>query len=234
MWRSAALIGALLALASWITLCLVAQPSRIEETLRLEVEQVLAGADLGDVRPTVDGRDVRLEGVVASQDASEEAERWVTGVAGVRVVDNLLKAREAVVMVQEAPLTYLEISILENGIRLRGPVPSEALLREVADRARLLFGLERVDDQLTVDPTVEDGAAMTSAAAVLSALAEVEQGVQARLKGESLRLSGTVANVESRRQVEQRMRAAAPRVRLFFSTLTVREDATDEPESGGI
>ncbi len=232
MWHSAAFIGALFALASWIALCLVAQPLRIEESLSLETERVLAEAGLEDVRAALSGRDARLEGVVASDAVSAEARRLVGDVAGVRTVKNLLTVREVVKAVETAPVTYLEISVLSAGVSLRGVVPSEALRREVVERARQLFGSDRVDEQLTVDAAVAGGAAMASAAAVLGALAGSGEGVRARLKGDSLRLSGTIVSVEARRRVEQEARAAAPGVRLFFSALAVSEGA-NEHEPGG-
>ncbi len=217
MWRTAALIGALLALGSWIALCLVAQPPRIEEALRLETERVLAEAGLGDVRAVVSGRDAALEGLVASPVVLAEAELLVAGVAGVRTVDSRLVVRE----VAEAVPDYLEISVRAGAVSLRGTVPNEALRRELVDRARQLFGIDRVDERLVVDAAVSGGAALDGAAGVVSALAGAGEGVRARLKGDSLRLSGTVESVEVRRRTEQQARAAAPRVRLFFSALEV-------------
>ncbi len=218
MWHTAALIGALLALGSWIALCLVAQPLRIEEGLRLETERVLAEADLVDVRITVSGRGAALEGLVASPAVLAEAERLVAGVAGIRGVDNRLTLRDEA---SEPVPTYLEISVRPGGLSLRGAVPTEELRLEVVEQARRHFGVDRVEEELTVDATVQEGAALAAAAGVVSALAEAGDGVRARLKGDSLRLSGTVATLEARRLIEQRARAAAPGVRLFFSALTV-------------
>ncbi len=218
MWRSAALIGAVLALGSWIVLCLVAQPTHIEQTLRLETERVLAAAGLGDVRAVVSGRDAALEGLVASPAVFAEAERLIAGVAGIRAVDNRLTVRD---LAKEVAPTYLEIRVAATGVSLRGAVPSEALRLEVVESARQVFGSDRVDEQLTVDAAVEDGAAVAVAADVVRALAEAADGVRVRLKGDSLRLSGTVASARERRRIERQARAAAPGVRLFFSALVV-------------
>ncbi len=223
MWHTAALIGAVLALGGWIAFCLVLQPPRIEETLQLGAERALATTDLGDVRVAVSGRDATLEGLAVSPAALAEAELLVAGVAGVRAVDNLLAVREA----EPVPVTHLEIRVGTAGLSLIGAVPSEALRLEVVDRARQLFGDDRVDARLIVDAAVPDGAALAAAASVLSAVAEAG-GVRARLAGDSLRLSGTVASVEQRRRIEQQARAAAPGVRLFFSALAVNAGGPDE------
>ncbi len=220
MLRTAAVIGAVLALGAWIVFCLAVQPPRIEEELQLETERALATAGLGGVRAVVSGRDAKLEGLVASAAVLAEAERLVAGIAGVRTVDNLLTVREAV---ETEPATYLEISVGAHGVSLRGAVPSEALRRQVSGRAQQLFGVDRVDERLRVDATVQGGAALASAADVISALAEVGEGVRARLKGDSLRLSGTVASTDVRRRIERQARTAAPGVRLFFSALEVSE-----------
>ena len=228
MWRTAALIGAALALAAWIVWCLGTQPPRIEETLRVEAERALAAADLADVRAAVNGRDAALEGLVASADSREEAELQVARLPGIRRVDNRLLVRARPVPV---PKTYLEISTRPDGLALRGTVPNEALRLEVVERARQLFGEDRVDDRLAVDATLNQGAALAGAAGAVSALAEAGAGVRARLEGDSLRLSGTVVSEAARRRIESRARAAVPGVRLFFSALMV--DGGSQPGRGG-
>ncbi len=223
MWRTAALIAAVLALASWIVLCLVVQPPRIEAALGVEVERALAAVELDDVRAVVDGRDAALEGLVASPDQKAEAERSIAGAPGLRAVDNRLMVREVAVATEDT--TYLEIRTSPGGVSLSGGVPSEARRLEIVDRARQIYGADRVKEQLVVDSAAPDGAAFAAAADVVQALAEVagaEQGVRARLRADSLRLSGTVPSEQTRRRVEEQTRAAASGLRLFFSALAVR------------
>ncbi len=217
MWRQAALIGAVFALVTWMAYCLVVQPPRIEGALRHETERVLTEASLGDVRATVDGRDVVLDGQVATPALLAEAERLLARVVGIRGVDNRLTVHVA----PEAPApTYLEIRVGVDGVSLRGAVPNGELLQAVVDSARQTFG-DRVDQRLAIDAAVPTGAAVAAAASVVRALARSPDGVRVRLKGDSLRLSGTVASVEERRRVEDLARAATPGVRLFFSALRV-------------
>ncbi len=218
MWHKAALIGAVFALLTWIAICLVAQPARIEEGLSREAEIVLKDAALEDLQATVAGRDVTLEGEVESPAVYARAERLVAGVAGIRTVDNRLTVREKT----EAPAPiYLEIRLEAGGVSLRGTVPSEELRLAVEESARQTFS--RVDERLTVDATVPNGAAVAAAAGVVRALAGAGDGVRVRLQGDSLRLSGTVASAEERRRVEDSARAATSGVRLFFSALSVEE-----------
>ncbi len=228
MWHSTALTATVLALASWIVLCLLAQPPRIEEALRHEAARALEAAGLRDVRPVFSGRDAALEGLVATPARLAEAERAVAGVSGVRAVENHLTVREDSA---ESSLPFLEIRTGPDGVTLRGSVPNEALRLELLDRARQTFGTERVDEQLVVDALVEEGAAMAGAAEVAAALAEAGDGVKVRLRGDSLRLSGEVASAEVRRRLEDRVRVAVPESRLFFSSLRVA--GRDQGSDGG-
>ncbi len=221
MWHSTALTAAVLALASWIVLCLVAQPPRIEEALRLEATRALADAHLPDVRAVFSGRDATLEGLVATPALIAEAESAVSAVAGVRVVASQLTVRE---IADEAIPSYFEIRTRPGGVTLRGTVPSDERRLEVLERARQAYGLEAVEERLAVDAAVEDGAALAGAPGVIDALASVGDEVKVRLRGDSLRLSGTVADAESRRRIEDRVRAAVPEVRLFFSALRAGPD----------
>ncbi len=232
MGRRTALIAAVAALALWLGFCLFAHPPKIEAALRSEASQALVAAGLTGVQADFDGRDAVLAGTVASPDLATRAQRLVAGVEGVLTVTDRLQVVEAP---EPEPLpTYLEIRARPSGVTLRGPVVSETLRRELVARARELYGEERVEALLEVD-AARAGAAQASAAQVLGVLARSGQTVEARLEGDSLRLSGTVDSPEARRQIEARARAAAPRIRLFFSTVTVTPEgdpAAGEPEPG--
>ncbi len=222
MWYSTALTAAVLALASWIVHCLVAEPPRIEEALRAEAVQALEAAGLQeDVRPVFSGRDAALEGLVASPAQMAEAERAVAAVAGVRTVINRIRMRQPT---GQPPPSFLEIRTRPGGVTLLGAVPNEARRLEILGRAREVFGADRVEERVTVDAAVEDGVALAGAADVVAALAEAGEGVKIRLRGDRLRISGTAANAETLRRIEDRVRGAVPERRLFFSTLRVRPD----------
>lgn len=234
MGRRTALIAAVAALALWLGFCLFAHPPKIEAALRSEASQALVAAGLTGVRADFDGRDAVLAGTVASPDLATRAQRLVAGVEGVLTVTDRLQVVEAPEPEPEPLPTYLEIRARPSGVTLRGPVESETLRRELVARARELYGEERVEALLEVD-AARAGAAQASAAQVLGVLARSGQTVEARLEGDSLRLSGTVDSPEARRQIEARARAAAPRIRLFFSTVTVTPEgdpAAGEPEPG--
>lgn len=237
MGRATALIAAVAALVLWFAFCLYRQPPRIENALRGEAVHALAVAGLSAVRPEVDGRDVVLAGTVASADSRLQAESVVAGVAGVVAVENRL----AVVVAEPEPtLPFLEIRSRPEGVSLRGSVPSESRREELLARARELYGAERVDDRVAVDAAVADGAALAGAAKLLAVLAGTRQQLEARLDGDSLRLSGTVSSLEAKRRLEEQAQAAAPLVRLFFSTLEVaaprqepRAADPDSPDAAG-
>lgn len=224
MQRPTALLTAVAALVLWFVFCLYLYPPRIEGALLDDSVAALAGAGIAGVRPEVDGRDVVLLGTVASAESRAQAEHLVAGVTGVIAVDNQLEIAAAA---PEPPPLYLEIRSRPEGVLLRGSVPTTTEREELLTRARDLYGADRVEDQTVVDAAVEGGAALASAAGVLGVLAGTRQTLQARLDGDSLRLSGTVSSPEARRRIEEQARAAAPLVRLFFSTLLV--DAPPEP-----
>ncbi len=218
MWHKAALVGAMFALLTWIAFSLVAQPPRIQEELWAETERVLVDAGLGKVQGSVSGRNVALEGQVATPAEAARAERLIADIAGIRAVDNRLQVRDEPAA---PPPTFLEIRVEAGGVNLQGGAPNEALRLAVVESAREAFGNDRVFERLTVDAAIADGAAMAAAAGIVRALAGVRDGVKVRLKGDGLRLSGTVSSVEERRRVEEQARKATPGVRLFFSALMV-------------
>ena len=175
-----------------------------------------------------------LVGVVDSDASRSQAERVVTGVAGVLSVTNRLEVPAS----ELAPLPpHLEIRSQPEGVTLRGTLPTEARREELLARARELYGADRVDARLAVDPGVADGAAVAGAGDVLAVLAGHRQAVEARLDGDGLRLSGTVSSAEARKRIEEQAQAAAPRVRLFFSALAVATPAQRAgpiPEAEGV
>ena len=228
MRRPTPLIIAVAALVLWTVYCLYTHAPRVEAALLSESEVALATAGLSDVQPDFSGRGAVLSGTVASPDLRAEAERIVAGVEGVLSVENQLAVAD-VLEPRETP-PYLEIRSRPEGVTLSGPVPSEAHRQELVQRARHLYGDHRVDDRLVVDAATVDSSALASAAEVLGVLAGTRQELQARLEGESFRLSGTMPDRESRRLLEEQARAAAPRIRLFFSALKVGHE---EEETAG-
>ncbi len=209
------LLAAAAALVLWLVFCLFYHPPRIESALYGASAEALEVAGLSGVRPEVDGRDVALVGTVESTDERSQAERAIGAVVGVVTVENRLEVASLILP------HYLEIESWPEGVKLRGTMPSEDRREVLLTLARELYGADRVEARLEVDAEARDGAALTRAAEVLTVLAGNRHAIQARLDGDSLRLSGTVASIETRKRIEEQAQAAAPRVRLFFSAIVV-------------
>ncbi|MEM7136999.1 MAG: BON domain-containing protein [Myxococcota bacterium] len=99
MWKQGifgAVLAAFLGYVAWVAFL---SPTRhqIEWDVAIRVGQVLEHTGFDGVMPVVDGRDVELEGQVASAADAARAARIVRNVGGVRVV------RSALVVADEAP-----------------------------------------------------------------------------------------------------------------------------------
>ncbi|MEM7583140.1 MAG: BON domain-containing protein [Acidobacteriota bacterium] len=226
MWRLFALVTTLITWLAWIGLCLGHQPKAIETSLSLAAGQALATAGLSGTSVRFDGRDAQLSGTVATAETVTQAASLLQAIPGVRSIDNLLTV--APTPAPEPALPYLEIHARAGSLVLRGSLPSESRLRELRRQALERFGAERVDDRVSVDSAAEDGAAMARAVDLLAVAGLVVadetptaegSDLVIRLRRNSLRLSGRVANAALRQRIEILARSAAPDVRVFFSTL---------------
>ncbi len=238
MWRPAALAMTLIAQLVWVGFCLRHHPPRIETSLVSTSTDRLGAAGLADVKPRFNGRDVELQGTVVTANQGREAEQLVRSVPGIRKVVNLL-----VVVPQPKPepvLPYLEIHLRAGEILLKGSVPSVPRRRELIQKAIELFGEAHVDHRLTVNEAAEDGAAMARAVDLVAVASRAvrpsgestdgtSHNLIFRLRGDGLRLSGSVESHTARQRLEALARDAAPEVRVFFSDVKILPETSPEP-----
>jgi len=93
MWKKAVfgtVLAGFLGFAVWVS-CLSSLPHHIEWDVATRVTSALERTGFDDIVPVIDGRDVELRGTVLTAKDAERAERIVTMVQGVRVVDTNLR-----------------------------------------------------------------------------------------------------------------------------------------------
>ncbi|MGI9328134.1 MAG: BON domain-containing protein [Pseudomonadales bacterium] len=105
MVRALIVIVGLASLGLLIWFCVDQQVPRIEGDLRKRATAVLVEGGFADIIVTADGRDLRLNGTVASEAARAEARRLLRKVNGIRAVDNQLRVLELVELGQPEPLS---------------------------------------------------------------------------------------------------------------------------------
>jgi hypothetical protein len=97
MWKKGvfgAVFAAFLGYVAWVAYLSPAR-HQIEWDVATRVTSVLERTGFDDIMPVVEGRDVELEGRVASRSEAERAERIVRNLRGVRVVrSQLVVAKE--------------------------------------------------------------------------------------------------------------------------------------------
>jgi len=219
MRQSPALVVTLSALMLWVLFSLFWYPEKIQAALRVDSTEVLTRAGFSSVRPSVEGRDVVLEGRVGSEEDRLKAEDLIRGVRGVLGVENRLLW--SVDTAPEPPPSFLELLSRPEGILLRGPVPTEAFRRSLLARAIEWVGEDSVEERLVVDSGVVADKSLNSAADILAVLVRSDPGILVRFRRGSIRLSGTLPSESARRRVDQAIREAAPDVGSIFSVLQV-------------
>ena len=70
-------------------------PTRIEDSIRVDIEQQFVLNDLANITISVNGRDVSLSGEVDSQDKINQAMKLASSRAGVRVVMTSVSVHES-------------------------------------------------------------------------------------------------------------------------------------------
>ena len=101
---------------------------------------------------SVDGTVVGLDGYVADESESVEAERTAAAVAGVTSVDNRLALIQPAVLDRliGAGVVGAAVDGVGTAVVVRGVLADEAQRSTVIEAVRILPGVTSVDDQLTV------------------------------------------------------------------------------------
>ena len=184
------LLGALL-LALLLILCTCNGSNRIQTDLRERGAFALGEGGYDASFLTVDGRDATLSGVVTSAAAQGEMVDLVSGVRGMRIVNDNLRV-EAAVPAEPADLVF---STFNGEVNLSGTVPEEARA-DLLEAATSLYGNDVVDN-LTVSP---DAATpwLGGVLDTLPQLGEATNDVELRIQDDGLTLAGSAISEEAK------------------------------------
>ncbi|NNC63896.1 MAG: OmpA family protein [Gammaproteobacteria bacterium] len=212
------------AVISWFNLDTGA--GSIQSDLRARAQQEISAVleDTDEIQIEADGRDLILTGTVSSESLRAEAQSRVSGLWGVRAVNNLVEVAETV---EPAPSSFplmavpyeLVVSLTSAGTVLDG------LVRDEATRAALLtIAAGRavdggVRDMLEVEPDTRPhwSAATQEIMQAIVALQEVE----ARFVDQEISIKGRARSPEERNRALAAIRSAVPYGVILQTDLTV-------------
>ncbi len=188
----------LLALGILIFLCIRNHTPDIQNDILTRASSAVSVKPTEWAKVAVDGRNVTLTGVAASELLRDKAAETAGAVWGVVSVDNQLTVAkpivESAVVLAPEPVIQLpyesQFTKTTTGIILTGSVPSEEQRKILLQLAEEKFGTGHVTDQLQIRSDAPEGWQQTAALAITN-LALFDQG-SAKLVDTSIDVSGRV------------------------------------------
>lgn len=213
MKRALTLIVGLILLAALLYHCINTRPPAIQADVLACVADKMVSDELADVDVVVDGRDVSLTGIVASQAARARAEAAALDGCGARVVNNSVEIRDL-------PPFETVMCVDEQGAHVRGDVASGAARDKVIEATARRFPGEP-DNKLVVRDDAPAGHTELLPVAVYE-LTQLDSGCITML-GTALTVEGSIRSEDARdRLVAMLDRAAGSRFTTEYK-LTVPE-----------
>jgi OOP family OmpA-OmpF porin len=205
-------------LAVLVALCPSCRAPAIEDDITEKATGCAADLGLPPELIQVSGRDVSLIGFVPSQAAGAELAACIAGQSGVRTVDNQLR---------QFTVGVLNFQTRYDDITIAGLVPSLEKRVAILEEARALWGADRVEDELIIEPgTTIGGWTDDSFAAFLRALHHSRRDLGIELTGGRAIISGTVLSELARARVLGGAAATLPEFGIV-DRLTLREPSDD-------
>ena len=185
----------------------------IEDDLTERVRQVLAADGAGRVRVGFDGRDGILFGTVADETTRANLAARAQAVWGVRTIENDLTLDPALVGTPAGSSDTshepaLEIALQDQGIVLRGAVPSTYDRLKLLQTAEDYFEPDKVADMLEVAPGKPLPATLAEVVRLLLQQDNL-QNASLSLTDSGLQLQGDVADREEQYRIVTEVRQAA-------------------------
>ena len=191
-----------LILAAFATLTGLGKRDAIRDDLELRSQAALINSGVSGAQVSVDGRDVTVSGVPADQqDAANDAVRDLDGVRTVSVNADGAQATQA----QASPL---DIAVAADKITLTGSVPDTATKTALVDAANSKANGRPVIDQLAVPNGAKPSIDGAGVAALIGTLGT--SGINARVDGAGVTLTGVVSDDAARAGIETQVRAGLP------------------------
>jgi outer membrane protein OmpA-like peptidoglycan-associated protein len=222
MYRVLVLGG--LALAILLVLCPQVRGPAIEADILERTQAAMASAGFVGAHVEVDGRDVILDGTVASAVQRDEAGRTAAAVRGVRVVDNRLTT--GIAGAGAGLPTSLDATVRGMRLAIRGRVPSLDILSALTHDARDVFGDLSVSSDLTVDGSLDASAWPTSFTDIFEAFHGRGAEVDLSARDGLVVVEGTVLSELEVDRITGALRTALPDTELDIQ-LRVRQPRND-------
>ncbi len=222
----------LAALALLCLLCLWCHAPAIEETIRAGSGEALAAMNLPDAKAVVSGRDVTLQGLVATDAERDQAEAEVRQLEGVRTVFNRLEIASAASAAASGAASGAAVAASSEAgtldkmaralgfqtrgdrISLTGLVPSEDRRSGLVADAVATWGEGNVEDGLTVDGDADASGWPLSFAGLMGALKSRGLDVDLSLLGNKLSVKGNLLSELTRDRLLGALRAALPGIEI--------------------
>ncbi len=214
---SLAVLSCLLAAVYWVGATVYSD--RIEEDITERSNSALASYQPG-VSVSVDGRDVTIEGEVASKATREEVKDLADSVWGVRKTDNMLAIKE-----QPVELPTFDFKADYNNQRLH--------MSGLVDDADTVAMIDNVHNALPPSTLVTQGVVGTGAQSLRKSPEKIETGIAAltqlsrgdlAITDEDFILNGVVSNEERRNAIERLIATRRPVLDPLAVSLNIEVD----------
>lgn len=203
---------------------------QIQEDLLRRSGDALDTAGYGDqAKVSIDGRNIVLEGNVATEADSENAVAAVAGTFGVRAVDNRLTVGEVTSVEPEVRNTpSLSVSKDGDAVVLSGTVSDQKFADAIKSSAIEQFGEGNVSGDVSVDETATNPGWMSAVSQVLPDLATIENGALS-VDTDTLSLTGNAADEATKKAIGDKA-ASLLNGQLIVDNQIVAPEPAPEPE----
>ncbi len=209
----------LLALAALVVLCLYCGAPRIQQDIHDRSVAAVEGAGYDASLVSVDGRDVTLTGTVPSEAERERLVNLLSGLEGVRAVDDQLTVGAFAGIAD--PLQLLK---QRQAITLRGRMTQQAH-DDLLAKAHEIWGVDNVIDEIEIDSSAP-GWNLD----VLGNLLDILKGRRGALNldffGDRLEVNGELLSDLRKRRLLGRLQTAFPGLDILGEGLVLRAAAS--------
>ncbi len=201
MSRKIIIILSLLAILLLAYFCIKTKSPVIEDDLVTQSDTALASEGMNWAGVSTDGRELRLTGVAPTEELRSQAGEIVKNIWGVNTVDNQLTV-ESIALIE--PQDYNLVVTYDGAtILLEGDVPDEATRSDIVAAAKLRVGATNVIDKLVIVSGAPSGWGNSVKQAAIDHIGDY-MNMTARFHNTDLSISGRVASVNLRDQLQQR------------------------------
>ena len=233
MRRLLLMAGGLVLFALLIVFCVQTHVSEIEDDLSSRARAVLQKAGFRQVVVSMDGRDLKLGGIVPSEAFKHRAEQLAFDVQGIVNVSNQMLVLEADNTVPALPQAYQTgINLSAGQLTFSGSVPDRQARASLLLIAARLFGKGKIIDQLVIRPGAPDHWQKAAEQVLLQLQAFDEASVQ--IIDTQIHLSGVASNPTLITHVQTNNANTFPANFQSTYDISVADTATEHQDQHGL